>query len=100
MTNQKQSSSTSSHICGSLDNLQNALADLKGYLARAKCLKEYDDQVFAHKKEIVQNEIDFLRPNLPHELQNMIKIAKKELDALVSEYENSKKISYCKAQNT
>lgn len=93
MINQKQSTSTSGHICGSIDNLQNALADLKGYLARAKCLNEYDDQVFAHKKEIVQNEIDFLRSNFPclYELQNEINIMKKELDALVSEYENSKK---------
>ena len=45
------------------------------------------------KKEIVQNEIDFLRSNFPclYELQNEINIMKKELDALVSEYENSKK---------
>ncbi|MBQ6597353.1 MAG: hypothetical protein IJH79_07355 [Lentisphaeria bacterium] len=90
MSNQKQSDTEDSgHIRDSIINLQETLADLEGYLAKAACLKEFDDQVFNQKMEIAQNEIDFLKKILPcfTELQNKINTAKKELDALIAKYE-------------
>ena len=65
-----------SHSFNSYKNLDSTLADLRGYIAKALCLKEYDDRSFEQKKEIAENELQFL-----YDLWRQIPELRKKLEA-------------------
>ena len=83
----------SSHICDSLNNLQNILADLNGFLVQANCLNKFDDITYAVKVELAENEIKFLQQfyrQIPI-VRGKITEAVQELDLLKTVYEESTK---------
>ena len=79
--------------CSSYNNLDRTLADLRGYIAKALCLDEKDDETFRQRKEIAENELRFLFDlfgQIP-ELRKKLEFAQDKLKKLEASYKESAK---------